>query len=86
MEQQKIMLDLNQTTPIKDNKGNQIWDEGFLLRKVPGILVGSKDPQVYPIPIFYNVETKEILKDSVPKQLWKELGLEEDKPKFSVVK
>lgn len=88
MEQQKIQIDLSQTTAVKDSKGNLIWQEGLLLRKIPGMLIGSKEPQLYPIPIFYNTVTGELLKESIPRQLWVEMGLEEEKikPNLSIVK
>lgn len=83
MEQQKLHIDLKQTTPIKDSKGNQIWQEGVLLRKIPKFLIGAPQDGMYPIPIFYNTTTGEILKESVPKELHTELGLNEEKKKIT---
>jgi hypothetical protein len=73
MKQQKDPINLNislkNTYPIKSPSGNQIFAEGLILRKVSKFALGTPEDQILPIPIFYDIETKEIIKETLPKDL-----------------
>ena len=71
MEQQKqqLSVDLKQTTAIKSEDGNQIFQEGFLLRKVSRFLTGQAKDGVIPVPVFFDIVTGLPLKDTLPPDL-----------------
>lgn len=53
-------IDLTKTTAITDKTGNQVWQQGFLLRKVSKFLLGTNEDAIIPIPFWFNAETGEI--------------------------
>jgi hypothetical protein len=65
-QQPQMSLDLSKTTPILTSNGGKIWQQGFLLRKVSKFITGTNEDNVLPIPVFFNPETGEILKDGLP--------------------
>ena len=76
MEQQTqphLNLDLNNTTPVKGFDGGQVFGQGVILRKVSKFVSGTDEDALLPIPVFYDLETKKVLVDSVPKELREEL-------------
>ena len=76
MEQQtqpQLNLDLNNTTPVKGFDGGQVFGQGVILRKVSKFVSGTDEEALLPIPVFYDLETKKVLVDSVPKELREEL-------------
>ena len=76
MEQQtqpQLNLDLNNTTLVKGFDGGQVFGQGVILRKVSKFVSGTDEDALLPIPVFYDLETKKVLVDSVPKELREEL-------------
>ena len=76
MEQQtqpQLNLDLNNTTPVKGFDGGQVFGQGVILRKVSKFVSGTNEDALLPIPVFYDLDTKKVLVDSVPKELREEL-------------
>lgn len=69
MNPQGINIDFKNTTPITTNSGGQIWQQGFVLRKISKFVTGTSEDAILPIPVFYDPETKEILREGVPKEL-----------------
>ena len=52
---QPLKLDIKQTTPIKcDNEGceSDVFIPAMKFRRVPKLLTGSKEDQIYPVQIF----------------------------------
>jgi hypothetical protein len=43
-----------------------------LLRKVSKFVVGGSEDALLPIPVFYDLDTKKIIVDSLPKELREE--------------
>jgi hypothetical protein len=70
-EQMKMQVDIKQSTPIKDENGNQIFYEATVLRKISKFLTGTTEDAVIPIPVFVNKEGK-ILIELLPKELREE--------------
>ena len=66
-------IDLKNTTEVKNFDGGSVFQQGVILRKVSKFVTGSEEDALLPIPIFYDPSTKKILKDSVPRDLRKEL-------------
>ena len=72
-EAQMPPIDLKNTTEVKNFDGGSVFQQGVILRKVSKFVTGSEEDALLPIPIFYDPSTKKILKDSVPRDLRKEL-------------
>ncbi len=72
MEQPQLNLDLSKTTSIDTPSGGKIWKQGIILRKVSKFIVGTNEDSVVPIPVFYDPETMEILKETLPLELREE--------------
>jgi len=75
MEQpvQQPQIDLKNTTEVKNFNGGSIFQQGVILRRVSRFVTGTDEDALLPIPVFYDPETKKVLKDSVPKDLREEL-------------
>lgn len=73
MEQQPQMnLDLSKTTSIDTPSGTKIWQQGVILRKVSKFVTGTTEDAIVPIPVFFDPETKEILQDTLPREIREE--------------
>ena len=69
----KPQVMLENTSAVKSEDGGVLFLEGVILRKVSKILLGSDEDGLIPIPVFYDPETKKILRTSVPEPLRDEL-------------
>jgi hypothetical protein len=71
-EQMKMNVDIKQTTPIKSEEGNQVFQEAVILRKASKFLVGTSEDAVIPIPVFIDIKTNKIVIELLPKELREE--------------
>jgi len=62
-------IDLKNTTAVKSSTGGQVFAEGVILRKISKFIAGTSEDAVMPIPVFYDVETGEVIKEMLPKDL-----------------
>lgn len=69
MTQPQLNLDITKSTPIKTKEGEQIWQQGYILRKFNKFIIGSDEDQIVPIPIFYDPKTGEICKEGMPSHM-----------------
>ena len=67
--QQGLNIDFKNTMPIEGFDGGQLFGQAFVLRKVSKFVVGGKEDALLPIPVFYDLDTKKIIKDSLPKEI-----------------
>jgi hypothetical protein len=67
--QEKMNVDIKQSTPIKSEEGNQIFQEAVILRKMSKFLTGTSEDAVIPIPVFIDTKTGKILIELMPKEL-----------------
>jgi len=72
----QMNIDLKNTTPVLSKDGNQLFSEGVILRKVSKFVTGTVEDGIMPIPVFYDLKTKEILIETLPKELREEFGSE----------
>jgi hypothetical protein len=80
MQQQFTQQDLiEKSTPITTQEGNQVWQQGFLLRKVSKFIIGTNEDAIIPIPFWYNPESGELYNEGIPNELKKELFTDEVK-------
>lgn len=68
-QQQGLNIDFSNTTAIEGFDGGQLFGQAFILRKVSKFVAGTDEDAMLPIPVFYDLETKKIIKDSLPKEL-----------------
>lgn len=71
-EQLQLNVDIKQSTPIKSEDGNQVFQEAVVLRKISKFLTGTAEDAVIPIPVFIDVKTGKILTEMIPKELREE--------------
>ena len=71
-QQPSLNIDFKNTTAVEGFDGGQLFGQAFLIRKVSKFVVGGDEDALLPIPVFYDLETKKILLDSVPKELREE--------------
>ena len=71
-EQPKLNINLKNTEIIKSEEGNVVFAEGLILRKASKFAVGTSEDAIIPIPVFYDVVSGKILKDTLPKELQEE--------------
>ena len=69
---QQPNIDLKNTSAIETDGGGRIWQQGALFRKVSKFVTGTDEDMLMPIPVFYDLETKKILPDSLPKEIREE--------------
>ena len=65
----KMNVDIKQSTPIKSEEGNQVFQEAVILRKMSKFLTGTSEDEVIPIPVFIDLKTGKILTELMPKEL-----------------
>lgn len=73
MEQQpQLNIDFSTTTKVEGFDGGQLFGQAFILRKVSRFTLGSEEDVLIPIPVFYDLETKRIILDSLPSEIREE--------------
>ena len=65
-EQPKLNINLKNTEIVKSDDGNVIFAEGIILRKASKFAVGTAQDALIPIPVFYDVVTGKLLKETLP--------------------
>ena len=77
--QQGLNIDFKSITAVEGFDGGQLIGQAYVLRKVSKFVVGGKEDALLPIPVFYDLETKKIVADSIPKELreeYKDISIE----------
>jgi hypothetical protein len=78
LKQPQPQIDLTITKPIVDETGKPIvFAEGTIFRKGNRFILGTDKDPLIPIPILYDIESKKILLDMIPKEIrdeYKEVG------------
>ena len=67
--QPQMNIDFKNTTPVEGFDGGQLFGQAFVMRKVSKFVTGGTEDALLPIPVFYDMETKKIVLDSIPKEL-----------------
>ena len=76
--QPQMNIDFKNTTPVEGFDGGQLFGQAFVIRKVSKFVTGGTEDALLPIPVFYDIETKKIILESIPTELrdeYKEIGL-----------
>ena len=72
-QQLSMNVDIKNSTAIKSPDGNQVFQEGVILRKVSRFITGTSEDGIIPIPVFFDVKTGKVLVELLPKELRTEL-------------
>ena len=67
-QQVQLNVDLKNTEKLEFD-GQVLVGEGFVLRKVSKFVTGQEEDGIMPIPVFYDVTTGKIIKETLPKDL-----------------
>ena len=67
-QQVQLNVDLKNTQKVEFD-GQVLVGEGFVLRKVSKFVTGQDEDGIMPIPVFYDISTGKILKETLPKDL-----------------
>ena len=73
-------IDFVITTPVEGFDGGQLFGQAVVIRKVSKFVMGSDQDMLVPIPVFYDLESKKILLDSIPPEIreeYKDISLED---------
>ena len=73
-QQMQMNIDRNDTEKVEFN-GNVLVGEAFVLRKVSKFVTGQSEDGVMPIPVFYDLASGKILKETLPKDLQEDYSL-----------
>jgi hypothetical protein len=68
-EQPQLNIDFKNTTSVEGHDGGKLFGQAVVIRKVSKFLMGSDEDMLMPIPVFYDLESKKILVDSLPKDI-----------------
>jgi hypothetical protein len=68
-KQPEMNIDFTTTTPVEGFDGGQLFGQAFVLRKISKFLIGASEDALIPIPVFYDLESRKIIKDSLPPEL-----------------
>ena len=69
MEQQMPNIDFKQTTSVEGFDGGKLFGQAVIIRKISKFLIGADEDALIPIPVFYDLDSKKILVDSLPPEL-----------------
>ena len=72
MEQPQLNIDFTKTTSIEGFNGSKLFGQAFIIRKISKFIIGADEDAMIPIPVFYDLESKKILVDSLPRELREE--------------
>ncbi len=76
--QMNVNIDIKNTQPITSPEGNQVFQEGVILRKVSRFVTGTQEDGIIPVPVFFDVQTGKVLVELLPKELRAEFESEEN--------
>ena len=68
-QQPQLNVDLQNTTAVEGFDGSQLFGQAFVIRKVSKFVMGGSEDALLPIPVFYDLDSRKILLDSIPKEL-----------------
>lgn len=75
---QQPQIDLTQSTPVEGFNGEQLFGQAYVIRKISKFIMGSEEDGIVPIPVFYDLDSKKILLESLPREIrdeYKEMGI-----------
>lgn len=71
-KQPEMNIDFSTTTSVDGYDGGKLFGQAFIIRKISKFVIGADEDALIPIPVFYDLYSKKILPDSLPKELREE--------------
>ena len=71
-QQPQLNIDFKNSTSIEGFDGGKLFGQAVLVRKVSKFITGTDEDMLVPIPVFYDLESKKIIADSIPPEIRKE--------------
>jgi len=71
-KQMKLNIDLKSAQTIYSPEGNCVFSEGVILKKISKFVAGTPEDAVIPIPVFYDIQTGNVLIEMLPKEFRQE--------------
>jgi hypothetical protein len=68
----KLNIDLKSAQTIYSPEGNCVFAEGVILKKISKFVAGTPEDALIPIPVFYDIQTGNVLIEMLPKELREE--------------
>ncbi len=53
--QMNVNIDIKNTKAITSPEGNQVFQEGVILRKVSRFVTGTQEDGIIPVPVFFDL-------------------------------
>ena len=66
-KQMKLNIDIKYSP-----EGNCVFAEGVILKKISKFVAGTDEDAIVPIPVFYDIQSGDILIELLPKELREE--------------
>jgi hypothetical protein len=79
MEKPQLNIDFKNTTSVEGFDGGKLFGQAVILRKVSKFITGTDEDMLMPIPVFYDLESKKIILDSLPSEIrdeYKDISLD----------
>lgn len=79
MKQPQMDIDFTSTDSVDGFNGTKLFGQAFVIRKISKFVAQTDEDAFMPIPVFYDLESKQILIDTLPKELreeYKDMALE----------
>ena len=71
-KQMKLNIDIKSAETIYSPEGNCVFAEGVILKKISKFVAGIDEDAIVPIPVFYDIQSGDILIELLPKELREE--------------
>ena len=68
-QQQGMNIDFKNTTSVKGFDDGLLFGQAFVLRKVSKFVAGTDEDAMLPIPVFYDLSSKKLIAESIPKEI-----------------
>jgi hypothetical protein len=68
----QMNIDFKTTTSVEGFDGGVLFGQAFIIRKVSKFVTGGDEDALLPIPVFYCMDSKKIILNSIPKELREE--------------
>ena len=72
MEKPQLNIDFKNTTSVTGHDGGYLFGQAVILLKVSKFLIGADEDSLIPIPVFYDLESKKIILDTLPPDIREE--------------
>ena len=72
MEKPQLNIDFSTTTSVEGFDGGHLFGQAFILRKISKFMIGADEDMLMPIPVFYDLESKKIILDTLPPDIREE--------------